>query len=100
RLLSTTALDDFVRASDLASDLAPALEGLEYSSTHVIGIGLTGRPPAALDRKCWMYFPEDDCPFYRVTVFSKYSPNNVHDLTRHWSLMAEVSESPVKPVDA
>src|SRR5262249_56784304 len=38
RLLSTTALDDFVRASDLASDLAPALEGLEYSSTHVIGI--------------------------------------------------------------
>jgi hypothetical protein len=25
---------------------------------------------------CWLYFPEDDCPFYRVTVFSNYSPNN------------------------
>jgi hypothetical protein len=46
-----------------------------------------------------MYFPEDDCPFYRVTVFSNYSPNNVPDITKHWSLMAEVSESPHKPVD-
>jgi len=47
-----------------------------------------------------MYFPENDCPFYRVTHFSHYSPNNVPDIARHWSLMAEVSESPAKPVDA
>ena len=47
-----------------------------------------------------MYFPEDDCPFYRVTVFSNYSPNNVPDITKYWSLMAEVSESPDKPVPA
>ena len=47
-----------------------------------------------------MYFPESECPFYRVTVFSHYSPNNVPDIRRYWSLMAEVSESPVKPVDA
>lgn len=25
---------------------------------------------------CWLYYPEDDCPFYRVTIFSNYSPNN------------------------
>jgi hypothetical protein len=46
-----------------------------------------------------MYFPEADCPFYRVTVFSNYSPNNVPDISRQWSLMAEVSESHHKPVD-
>ena len=46
-----------------------------------------------------MYFPEDDCPFYRVTHFSHYSPNNVADITRHWSLMAEVSESSAEPVE-
>ena len=46
-----------------------------------------------------MYFPEDNCPFYRVTVFSNYSPYNVPDITRHWSLMVEVSESPYKSVD-
>jgi hypothetical protein len=47
-----------------------------------------------------MYFPESDCPFYRVTVFSNYSPNNVPDSTRCWSLMAEVSESSFRPVSA
>jgi hypothetical protein len=42
-----------------------------------------------------------------VTHFSHYSPANVDDIGRHWSLMAEVSEpacrtgrSPDKPVDA
>jgi protoporphyrinogen oxidase len=36
-------------------------------------------------------------PFYRATVFSNYSPNNAP--AGHWSLMAEVSESPQKPVE-
>jgi hypothetical protein len=46
-----------------------------------------------------MYFPESSSPFYRVTVFSNYSPNNVARPGEQWSLMAEVSESPEKPVD-
>jgi hypothetical protein len=45
-----------------------------------------------------MYFPESNCPFYRVTVFSNYSPNNVPDSRRYWSLITETSESPCKPV--
>ncbi len=99
RLLSTMPLDALVAASDLAPALSPAARDLMFSSTHVIGIGLNGSAPPHLAGKCWMYFPEDDCPFYRVTHFSHYSPNNVADITRQWSLMAEVSESPVKPVD-
>jgi protoporphyrinogen oxidase len=51
-----------------------------------------------LRTKCWIYFPEDKVPFYRATVFSNYSPNNVPTSSPHWSLMAEVSESPEKPV--
>jgi hypothetical protein len=45
-----------------------------------------------------MYFPEEHSPYYRVTVFSNYSPYNVPE-GGHWSLLAEVSESPFKPVD-
>ncbi len=30
--------------------------------------------PDDLATKCWMYFPEDNAPFYRATVFSNYSP--------------------------
>ena len=47
-----------------------------------------------------MYFPEPDVPFYRVTVFSNYSPANVAVPGRQWSLMCEVAESSHKPVDA
>jgi len=98
RLLSTMPIDALVRASDLAPVLNGALKDLEYSSTHVVGVGLNGQPPAALANKCWMYFPEDDCPFYRVTHFSHYAPANVADPSRQWSLMAEVSESPFRPL--
>jgi protoporphyrinogen oxidase len=99
-LLTTIPLDALAAATDLAPALTPAAVDLRFSSTHVIGIGLHGSAPAHLAGKCWMYFPEDDCPFYRVTHFSHYSPNNVPDISRYWSLMAEVSESAVKPVDA
>ena len=71
-----------------------------YSSTHVIGIGVTGSPPEKLRKQCWMYFPENDCPFYRVTVFSNYSPYNVPSdkIGKVWSLMAEVCETGNRPV--
>lgn len=98
-LISSAALDDFLRHSDLANEFAAEADALVYSNTNIVGIGLHGQAPKHLETKCWMYFPEDDCPFYRVTVFSNYSKNNVPDPAKYWSLMAEVSESPKKPVD-
>jgi protoporphyrinogen oxidase len=100
RLLTTIPLDRLVASSDLNSSLGSMTRDLEYSSTHVIGVGLNGQPADELRAKCWMYFPESDCPFYRVTHFSHYSPRNVPDSSRQWSLMAEVSESLHKPVDS
>jgi len=44
------------------------------SSSHIIGIGIRGECPHGL--KCWLYYPEDNCPFYRITVFSHYAPKN------------------------
>lgn len=94
-LISTMPLDHLAAATGQR----PAAAGLKYSTVHVMGIGLSGTAPPTLARKCWIYFPEDNCPFYRLTVFSNYSPNNVPDAARHWSVMVEVSESPWKPVD-
>jgi protoporphyrinogen oxidase len=73
---------------------------LKKSAVHVVGIGLEGQVPDKLRTKCWMYFPEDNCPFYRVTIFSNYSPNNVPKNGGCWSLMAEVSETAQRPVDS
>jgi len=44
------------------------------SSTHIVGLGIRGECPHG--SKCWLYFPEADCPFYRATVFSHYAPAN------------------------
>lgn len=47
-----------------------------------------------------MYFPEDAFPFYRATVFSNYSENNVPRPGQQWSLLCEMSESRAFPLDA
>lgn len=94
----TIPLDELVAFSDLRDALAAAAASLESTTTHVIGVGLRGQAPAHLQRKCWMYFPEEDCPFYRVTHFSHYAPANVADPASQWSLMAEVAESPFRPL--
>lgn len=97
-LISTIPIDELVDVAKLCG-VREAAQKLRYSTSHIIGVGLTGKPPDSLAKKCWMYFPESNCPFYRVTVFSNYSPNNVPDINQYWSLMAEVSESSHKPVD-
>jgi len=97
-LISTLPINQLVQLAGF-DQLEEAAAKLKHSASNIIGIGLSGRPPEAIKRKCWMYFPENDCPFYRVTVFSNYSPNNVPEIASQWSLMAEVSESPHKPVD-
>lgn len=58
------------------TSLKTVAEGLVYSTTHVVGVGIRGLPTGSMKGSCWLYFPEDNCPFYRVTVFSNYSPNN------------------------
>ena len=57
-------------------------DALTHSSSHIIGVGIRGAPfaefvcacfraelrcagPSPHGKKCWLYFPEDNCPFYR-----------------------------------
>ena len=99
-LISTMPLDLLLRAVTNRADLPALGSEFVHSSSHIVGIGLSGQPPADLATKCWIYFPEAEQCFYRATVFSNYSPNNVPRPGEQWSLMAEVSESPEKAVDA
>ncbi|MBL4707957.1 MAG: FAD-dependent oxidoreductase [Flavobacteriales bacterium] len=99
-LLSTIPIDKLssMCTKHIKEDIS-VTSRLKHSSSHIIGIGLKGRVTEELKTKCWMYFPENNCPFYRVTVFSNYSPNNVPDPEVYWSLMTETSESPEKLVN-
>ncbi|KAF2835710.1 FAD/NAD(P)-binding domain-containing protein [Patellaria atrata CBS 101060] len=120
KLVSTMAVDALAdHIGD--SELQTLTKGLFYSSTHVIGVGIRGERPERIGDKCWLYFPEDNCPFYRATIFSNYSPYNQPEASKklktlqladgsapksssaqsgpYWSIMLEVSESSMKPVD-
>lgn len=120
KLVNTMAVDALVESMG-DKELVDLSKGLFYSSTHVIGVGIRGERPERIGDKCWLYFPEDDCPFYRATIFSNYSPYNqpqkdvklatqqLADGSKpsstepkdgpYWSIMLEVSESSMKPVD-
>jgi protoporphyrinogen oxidase len=99
-LMNTMPLDIFSKKVDgLDDSFVSKSQELKHSATNIVGIGLKGKPKADLATKCWMYFPEGNSPYYRITVFSNYSPYNVPDINTQWSLMTETSESYHKPVD-
>ncbi|KIW83727.1 hypothetical protein Z517_02973 [Fonsecaea pedrosoi CBS 271.37] len=120
RLISTMSIDFLAEAME-DEKLISLSKGLFYSSTHVIGVGIRGTRPERIGDKCWLYFPEDNCPFYRATIFSNYSPYNQPQKNvklptlqlangsrrqsmqakegPYWSIMLEVSESSMKPVN-
>lgn len=100
-LINTSPLDLFIRmVKSKKRDTAHLLEKachLKHSGVYVVGIGLNKKTEGT---KCWVYFPDEDIPFYRMTYFSRYSPNNVPNGNTdvYSSLMCEVSFSEYKPM--
>lgn len=93
--LSTIPLPNLVsRSENPAPAMIEAAGSLRHSSVSVVGLGLEGRIPDRLRGKNWIYFPDEDLPFYRVTIFSGLSRENVPYPERQWSLLAEVSHLP------
>jgi protoporphyrinogen oxidase len=120
KLINTMAVDHLAEKMG-NKELISLTKELYYSTTHVIGVGIRGERPERIGDKCWLYFPEDNCPFYRATIFSNYSPYNQPQKDAklptlylangekaasseakegpYWSIMLEVSQSTMKPVD-
>jgi len=96
-LINTMPLTELVkRLRPARADLKAAARKLMFSGGYIVGIGLEKPYPTT---KCWTYYPEANCPFYRVTFFHNYSPNNVPggDVGRYSAIMAETSYSRFKP---
>lgn len=76
----------------MSSLVSEAATELRHNSVYMVGVGY--EMPLA-DSKSWMYFPQHDVPFYRVTNFAKYASANVPsaDTSRHCSYMTEVAYS-------
>ena len=98
-LLSTMPIDILVSRMNGAvpDSIKDEAKRLRHSGSLIVGVGI--RQPAPSTR-CWMYFPEDNCPFYRLTYLSNYSPEVVPDASTHYSILAEISRSDFKEEDA
>ena len=118
-MLSTVPLDIMSTMCGRPEWATNTVDGLFHSNSNIIGIGIRGECPHGV--KCWLYYPEDDCPFYRTTVFSNYARANCPPDDAQlptlcladgsapasaapaggpwWSLMFEVSQSEKKPLD-
>ena len=96
-LMTTLPMDKFVAlTTDAPDSVRDETRRLRHSGSFIVGVGVDRPAPTS---KCWMYYPEADAPFYRVTYLSNYSPEVVPDHTRQHSLLAEISQSEFKPED-
>ena len=95
-LLNTMPLTELIpRLAAAPDDVLAAAKKLSWSSGLFVGLGVAKPCPSD---KCWIYFPEDNAPFYRITYLSRYSPYMAPD-ANHFSIITETSASAWKPED-
>lgn len=98
-LINTSPLDLLIDTCDAAPEQLRSLAtDLVHNGGLIVGLGIEAQ---RADSKCWMYFPESNSPFYRVTNFHNYAAHNVPggDTGRYSALMCETTYSPTKPED-
>jgi protoporphyrinogen oxidase len=98
-LVWTGALDRLIAIlCGAPGHIRAAAADLVHNSVTVVGIGYEA--PLTDDRS-WLYFPDNDIPFYRATNFAKYSAQNVPGgrVDRYCSWMTEIASSPWRPLD-
>ena len=99
RLISTLplpVLGRFVRGgpADRVADLAGRVKG---NRVHTVNIGLRGNELGPITDMHWVYFPEEDFPFHRLSLPHRFSSSMVP--SGDGSLQLEVSESSYRPVE-
>eukprot|EP00667_Euglena_gracilis_P001167 EG_transcript_1167 len=99
RLLSTMPMDRLLNT--LSPELRPkgvSSATFVHQTVHIVGLGFRGTLPDHLQGVHWLYFPDEEIPFYRVTLLSSFSPRMVPG-PGHFSILAEISESKYRVVD-
>ena len=95
-LVSTMPLPELVRCiPGVPDEITVAADSLHHTSGHFIGVGVDEPTESS---KCWIYYPQPDVPFYRVTYLSNYS-EHLTPGPNQFALLAEVSSSSHRPVD-
>ena len=93
-LLNTSPLTSFLKNTNC--DVST--NSLKHNSLICTGLGVKGPIPKSLLSKCWIYFPQD-APFYRMTILSNYSNDNIPS-QEYYSLLLERTFPSEEKVDS
>ncbi len=98
KLLYTAPLDDLIRRVINPDQplVQRAAKQLKHNSVHIVGIGVDKVGDCS---NSWSYFPDEQCPFYRLTNLHNYSPAITPNEGRQSALMAEVATAPGQWID-
>ena len=96
-LLNTSPLDRFLR--EIAFPVPPPIENaadrLKHNGVAVLGVGISSYNP---DKTTWMYFPDPEFPFYRVTNLHNYSPHITPEAGKRMAFLTETAFSSHQPL--
>jgi protoporphyrinogen oxidase len=98
RLISTLPLPVLVKLTESVPDeVRQAAAGLASNAVHTVNLGLSGELSPNGEPMHWVYFPDEDLVFHRLSFPHRFSPWMVPP--GRSSIQAEVSESRHRPVD-
>lgn len=95
-LISTLALPVLFKAiPEVPEDIRQHVAGLKHNLVHTVNLGLEGSEMGVSRRMHWVYFPEEQTIFHRISFPHRFSswmvpPGCV-------SIQAEISESVMRP---
>jgi protoporphyrinogen oxidase len=96
-LISTVPIPRLTEMAGLSA-LTETADKLRYTHVYVACIAPHFPIPEHLDGKTWIYCPEQEAVFYRVTPFSIFSPAHVPDISQYCSFLCEISRPGTEPL--
>ena len=91
RLVNSIPLDLFLRLLEDRPHLQSRANEFSAAKVQLFGFGLQGTMPDMLRGVHAVNLPESHIPFWRVNLPSNFSPKNVPDSDRTWSILCECS---------
>ncbi|KAL6737371.1 hypothetical protein Aduo_011020 [Ancylostoma duodenale] len=88
-LLNAAPIDLLVKETKLCPEI-----NVDHNKVFIVGVGLEKPMTEFLEKFTWLYFPDRNVPFFRVTILSRYG-EVTPDGNKYWSVMCECA----RPID-
>ncbi|KAE9556027.1 hypothetical protein FO519_000773 [Halicephalobus sp. NKZ332] len=91
-LVNTSPIDKLIHETNICPEL-----NILHNKVFIIGVGLELPMPEFCEQYTWLYFPDPEVPFYRVTFLSRYG-EVTPDSSKYWSVMCECARTVEDPI--